>query len=149
MHGMLMPPPHSGCRSSGATGMANAASVCREPPIARLDPSASCLPSLVPLRSNDAAGNGHGCYVELEARMPVRGIKWCSAALARRRAGCRNGAEPDHQGDAILGTTSVNWLKLALTYCVPYAVCTYGAVSLALKTRSPSVTTQPGGTSSG
>jgi len=24
---------------------------------------------------------------------------------------------------------SVNWLKLILTYCVPYAVCTYGTVS--------------------
>ena len=42
-----------------------------------------------------------------------------------------------NQGDAIFGTTSVNWLKLALTYCVPYVVCTYGAVSFALKTGSP------------
>jgi hypothetical protein len=47
-----------------------------------------------------------------------------------------------NQGDAILGATSVNWLKLALTYSVPYAVCTYGAVSFAIKTRS-----QSGGTS--
>jgi hypothetical protein len=23
----------------------------------------------------------------------------------------------------------INWFKIALTYCVPYAVCTYGAVS--------------------
>jgi hypothetical protein len=45
-----------------------------------------------------------------------------------------------NQGDVILGTTSVNWLKLALTYCVPYAVCTYGAVSYALKTRSLRIT---------
>src|SRR5262245_2204025 len=37
---------------------------------------------------------------------------------------------------SFLGTTSVNWLKPDLTYCVPYAVCTYGAVSFALKTRS-------------
>ena len=42
-----------------------------------------------------------------------------------------------NQGDAIFGTTSVNWLKLVLTYCVPYVVCTYGAVSFALKTGSP------------
>jgi hypothetical protein len=34
-----------------------------------------------------------------------------------------------NQGDALLGMVSVNWLKLILTYCVPYAVCTYGAVS--------------------
>ena len=42
-----------------------------------------------------------------------------------------------NQGDAIFGTTSVNWLKLVLTYCVSYVVCTYGAVSFALKTGSP------------
>jgi hypothetical protein len=34
-----------------------------------------------------------------------------------------------NQGDAILGTGSVDWVKLVLTYFVPYAVCTYGAVS--------------------
>jgi hypothetical protein len=34
-----------------------------------------------------------------------------------------------NQGDAFLGMTSINWLKLVLTYLVPYAVCTYGAVS--------------------
>ena len=34
-----------------------------------------------------------------------------------------------NQGDALLGMASINWLKLILTYCVPYAVCTYGAVS--------------------
>lgn len=38
-----------------------------------------------------------------------------------------------NQGDALLGTASINWLKLILTYCVPYAVCTYGAVSYQLK----------------
>ena len=38
-----------------------------------------------------------------------------------------------NQGDAIFGTASLNWLKLILTYCVPYAVSTYGAVSFALK----------------
>jgi hypothetical protein len=32
-----------------------------------------------------------------------------------------------NQGDAILGAGSVNWLKIALTYLVPYAVCTHGA----------------------
>src|SRR5262249_13951553 len=38
-----------------------------------------------------------------------------------------------NQGDALLGLASINWLKLLLTYCVPYAVCTYGAVSYRLK----------------
>ncbi len=41
-----------------------------------------------------------------------------------------------NQGDAVLHMASVNWLKLTLTYCVPYAVCTYGAVSAALARRS-------------
>ena len=39
-----------------------------------------------------------------------------------------------NQGDALLGLASINWLKLILTYCVPYVVCTYGAVSYRLKT---------------
>ena len=38
-----------------------------------------------------------------------------------------------NQGDALLGMASINWLKLFLTYCVPYAVCTYGAVSQQLR----------------
>lgn len=38
-----------------------------------------------------------------------------------------------NQGDAILGAASVNWFKVVLTYCVPYAVCTYGAVSAQLR----------------
>ena len=38
-----------------------------------------------------------------------------------------------NQGDALLGMASINWLKLTLTYCVPYVVCTYGAVSYRLK----------------
>jgi hypothetical protein len=37
-----------------------------------------------------------------------------------------------NQGDALLGSAHVNWLKVILTYCVPYAVCTYGAVSMRL-----------------
>ena len=34
-----------------------------------------------------------------------------------------------NQGNAIFGSEPVNWLKFVLTYFVPYAVCTYGAVS--------------------
>ena len=48
-----------------------------------------------------------------------------------------------NQGDAIFGTTSVNVnrLKLAVTYGVPYVLCTCCGVSFALETGSP-----PGGT---
>ena len=34
-----------------------------------------------------------------------------------------------NQGDAIISNLSLNWSKLMLTYAVPYAVSTYGAVS--------------------
>jgi len=42
-----------------------------------------------------------------------------------------------NQGDALLGAASFNWLKAILTYAVPYAVCTYGAVSHQLSRHSP------------
>lgn len=34
-----------------------------------------------------------------------------------------------NQGDALLSGTGIDWVKVALTYCVPYLVCTYGAVA--------------------
>ena len=34
-----------------------------------------------------------------------------------------------NQGDALLGAASFSWLKAILTYAVPYAVCSYGAVA--------------------
>ena len=37
-----------------------------------------------------------------------------------------------NQGDALLGGGALNWWKLALTYAMPYAVSTYGAVALRL-----------------
>jgi hypothetical protein len=37
-----------------------------------------------------------------------------------------------NQGDALWGAASVNWSKLALTFCVPYFVATYGAVTAGL-----------------
>jgi hypothetical protein len=40
-----------------------------------------------------------------------------------------------NQGDAILAMGHVSWVKIVLTYCVPYAVCTYGAVSSQLVSR--------------
>lgn len=37
-----------------------------------------------------------------------------------------------NQGDALLGAGPVNWIKIALTFLIPYAVSTYGAVSYRL-----------------
>ena len=37
-----------------------------------------------------------------------------------------------NQGDSLLGPAPINWFKLALTYCVPYCVATYGAVAYRL-----------------
>jgi hypothetical protein len=34
-----------------------------------------------------------------------------------------------NQGDALLGEGEIDWLKIGLTYCVPYCVATYGAVT--------------------
>jgi hypothetical protein len=34
-----------------------------------------------------------------------------------------------NQGDALLGADTINWLKICLTYVVPYCVSTYGAIS--------------------
>jgi hypothetical protein len=37
-----------------------------------------------------------------------------------------------NQGEALFGASSINWTKLVLTYFVPYAVATYGAISYRL-----------------
>jgi hypothetical protein len=42
-----------------------------------------------------------------------------------------------NQGDALFGAAPINWLKVILTYFVPYAVCTYGAVSFQLRNMRP------------
>ncbi|MBQ0813467.1 MAG: nitrate/nitrite transporter NrtS [Marinobacter sp.] len=34
-----------------------------------------------------------------------------------------------NQWEAVTGSTAVDWLKVALTYCVPYLVSTYTSVS--------------------
>jgi len=39
-----------------------------------------------------------------------------------------------NQGDALVSGTKLNLAKLLLTYCVPFCVATYGAVSLRLAT---------------
>ncbi|MBI3433587.1 MAG: nitrate/nitrite transporter NrtS [Proteobacteria bacterium] len=38
-----------------------------------------------------------------------------------------------NQGDALFGAAAINWIKIVLTYLVPYAVCTYGAVSFQMR----------------
>lgn len=35
-----------------------------------------------------------------------------------------------NQGDALFGEAAINWAKLALTFAMPYAVSTYGAVAV-------------------
>ena len=41
-----------------------------------------------------------------------------------------------NQGDVLFGTAHLNITKLVLTFIVPYAVATYGAVSYRLRTES-------------
>ncbi|MGQ0741914.1 MAG: nitrate/nitrite transporter NrtS [Alphaproteobacteria bacterium] len=38
-----------------------------------------------------------------------------------------------NQGDALFYGASINWTKLILTYLVPYAVSTHGAVAVCLR----------------
>ena len=38
-----------------------------------------------------------------------------------------------NQGDALFGGRPLDWLKLGLTYIVPYCVATYGAVAFRLE----------------
>jgi len=42
-----------------------------------------------------------------------------------------------NQGDALFATAQINWIKIVLTYFVPYAVSTYGAVSYRLSSLTP------------
>jgi hypothetical protein len=41
-----------------------------------------------------------------------------------------------NQGDTLFGSAAVNWTKIVLTYLVPYAVATYGALSYRLSRHS-------------
>jgi hypothetical protein len=34
-----------------------------------------------------------------------------------------------NQGDALLSPAAINWWKIALTFCVPFCVATFGAYS--------------------
>jgi hypothetical protein len=38
-----------------------------------------------------------------------------------------------NQGDALFGGRPLDWLKLGLTYIVPYCVATYGAVAFRME----------------
>jgi len=40
-----------------------------------------------------------------------------------------------NQGDALLGNGRIDWVKVILTFAVPYFVATYGAVSYRLAAR--------------
>lgn len=42
-----------------------------------------------------------------------------------------------NQGDALFGEGRLNWIKLVLTFVVPYCVATYGAMSYRLRTPAP------------
>ena len=53
-----------------------------------------------------------------------------------------------NQGDVLLAHKSIDWLKAALTYLVPYGVATYGAVSLQLRNRPRIVPERPVGSDS-
>jgi hypothetical protein len=44
-----------------------------------------------------------------------------------------------NQWEAVTGTASMDWLKVVLTYCVPYLVSTYTSVSKDLHSRSQTV----------
>ena len=45
-----------------------------------------------------------------------------------------------NHGDVLFGGAPVNWFKIILTYCVPYAVSTYGAVSVQIRQAASSGT---------
>jgi len=46
-----------------------------------------------------------------------------------------------NQYDALFGTVPLNWLKLCLTYAMPYAVSTYGAVAFRMAPDKPPTAT--------
>lgn len=51
-----------------------------------------------------------------------------------------------NQGDALFGGRAVDWVKIALTFAVPYFVSTYGAVSYHLKmSQAPGAAGLPSG----
>src|SRR6266478_1901281 len=78
-------------------------------------------------------GVSRWCEFDLEARMPVRDIRWGAPPVALCRAHRWNRAQPDQSGRCAARNGIHQLLKLILTYCIPYVVCTYGAASYRLK----------------
>jgi hypothetical protein len=51
-----------------------------------------------------------------------------------------------NQGNALLGHGAIDWVKLGLTYMIPYCVATYGAVTARLPAmHAPSADKRPAG----
>jgi hypothetical protein len=69
------------------------------------------------------------CRHALADGVPVR--SFCVALLVGTILNLIN------QGDGLLGLAPINWIKIILTYFVPYAVSTYGAVSYRLSRPAP------------
>ena len=65
------------------------------------------------------------CHLALSNGVPIRSL-WIAAVVGTV-------LNVINQGDALLGAASINWLKVILTYMVPYCVCTYGVVSFQMR----------------
>ncbi len=48
-----------------------------------------------------------------------------------------------NQGDAIFGGRPLNWVKLCLTFAMPYVVSTYGAVTVRIRTHGKEADGEP------
>ena len=68
----------------------------------------------------------HGLVVE---KLALLHLGRRAEAVARRRAERRNLPQSDQSGRRSLAGARPNILKLILTFAVPYAVATYGAVA--------------------
>ena len=66
-----------------------------------------------------------GCHYALSDAVPRR--SFFAALVVGTMSNLIN------QSDVLFGGMPVNWFKMILTYCVPYAVSTYGAVSVQIR----------------
>ena len=78
-------------------------------------------------------GEVHGAVV---ADLALLHIRRRAEAFARRRAVVGTILNLINQGDALVAGARLNLTKLILTFVVPYAVATYGAVSYRLRAGS-------------
>ena len=74
-------------------------------------------------------------YAPAEPGHSLFSFGWCPISIRLRSPVVGTILNLINQGDAILGATSLNWIKIILTYLVPYAVNTYGAVSYRMSRR--------------